>query len=472
MDDRRALPSVGALLQSPAIAGWIERYGRPAVAYIVRDVTSKLRQDMGLGCASVTPSEIATICASEIARRFETSLRRVFNLTGVVLHTNLGRAVLPQEAIAAASDAMRWPVNVEFDLEGGNRGYRDRHVQATLSRHSGAESSSIVNNNAAAVFLVLNTLAAGREVIVSRGELIEIGGAFRLPDIIARAGCRLVEVGTTNRTHLRDYERAIGPDTALVLKTHTSNYRISGFVSEVRTRELKQLTDRAKIPLIEDLGSGTLTDMATLQLPAERTVRQVIDDGADVVTFSGDKLLGGPQVGIIAARAALISQMESNPLKRVLRVDKIRLAALDTVLRLYDRPDYVQAIPTLRQLTRSAVDIEAVALELFEPMSRVLRPVAQVAIEACASQVGSGALPLETLPSAAIRITPAAGISVGDIVSAFRSLPIPVIGRIKSNVLLLDLRCLDEVDLFVLQLDEAAASFEALARTPRDRAIK
>jgi L-seryl-tRNA(Ser) seleniumtransferase len=450
-DRRAALPSVDRVLQAPLVIGLVEQYGRSLVVDAVRQALAARRANGE--AASV--ANVAAASAVALSRLMQPSQRRVFNLTGTVLHTNLGRAPLPEEAIAAAAEAMRSPTTLEYELDNGRRGERDDHVSGWLIRLTGAEAALAVNNNAAALLLALNALAAGKEAIVSRGELIEIGGSFRLPDIMGRAGAQLREVGTTNRTHLRDFADAIGPDTALILKVHTSNYEIRGFTAAVPTARLAALAHDHGLPLVEDLGSGTLVNLDRWGLPHEPTVAESLKSGADLVTFSGDKLLGGPQAGLVVGRADLIETLARNPLKRALRLDKIRLAALEAVLRVYADPDrLVQRLPALRLLTRSRGEIAALAQRLMPAVATVLENEATAQIVEVNSQIGSGALPVSLLPSAGLALTPPArsGNAVEGLARRLRDLPVPVIGRIEGGRVILDLRCLDDEAEFATQL--------------------
>ena len=439
-----ALPSVDRLLQRRESEALIARHGRPAVTEAIRLTLGDMR-------AARVPEANESVILERVAERLESearpSLRPVLNLTGTVLHTNLGRAQLPEEAIEAMAAAARNAVNLEYDLESGKRGERDRHVEKLLCRLTGAEAAAVVNNNAAAVLLVLSTLAARKEVPTSRGELIEIGGAFRLPDIMARSGCRLREVGTTNRTHLSDYAEAIGAKTGLVLKVHTSNYAIEGFTASVSEKDLSALCRERQVPFAVDLGSGTLADLSRFGLPHEPTAAEALAHGADLVTFSGDKLLGGPQAGLIVGRAALVDRIRRNPLKRALRLDKITLAALGAVLRLYSDPDRLATrLPTLRMLARPVGDIRRMAERLLP----ALQGKFDVRVVDCESQIGSGALPTQRLPSAGLALRPGTAKTA----AAFRKLPIPVIGRLQDGAFILDLRCLEDEAAFAGQLSK------------------
>jgi len=454
-----ALPSVERILRSPEADPLIAGFGRTAVTAAVRGVIGELRERLGTNGA-VPPSDAAIV--ERVARRLDAeqqpSLRPVFNLTGTVLHTNLGRAVLPAEAIDAVAAASRGASNLEYDLAAGDRGDRDAHVEAQLCRLTGAAAATVVNNNAAAVLLVLNSLAFGKEVPTSRGELIEIGGAFRMPDIMARSGCRLREVGTTNRTHLRDFAEAIGPKTGLVMKVHASNYAIEGFTAAADEAELAQLCHDKGIPFVVDLGSGSLIDLRQYGLPHEPTPQETIARGADIVTFSGDKLLGGPQAGIIVGRADLVAKIKRNPMKRALRIDKMTIAALAAVLRLYADPDRLaQRLPTLRALTRAQSEIRALAERIGPALAARLGDGFAVACVECDSQIGSGALPTQRIASAGVAITPhtgkrGAGTALKAMAARLRALPVPVIGRIGDGALILDLRCLEDEAGFTAQL--------------------
>ncbi len=455
---RRAIPSLDRLLQLGAVADLVARYGRPLVADTARAELARLRAALSRSAAAFDEAGFVRACAERLAREMQPSLKPAFNLTGTVLHTNLGRAVMPQEAAQAVARAMTRPVNLEFDLDGGGRGERDQHVERQLIRLTGAEAALVVNNNAAAVYLVLNTLGLRKEVPVSRGELIEIGGAFRIPDIMARSGAKLVEVGTTNRTHLKDYAGAISPRTAALMKVHTSNYAIQGFTAAVPEDKLAGLAHKHNLPLITDLGSGTLVNLEDYGLPHEPTPREALAAGADIVTFSGDKLLGGPQAGLIVGGAPFIERIRGNPMKRALRVDKMTLAALEAVLRLYSDPaKLAQRLPTLKFLARPPAEIEAQALRLLPAVESALQGKAQAAIVSVKSQIGSGSLPVDRIASHGIAVAVPGrrrGALAARISAAFRALPVPVIGRISDGAFIMDLRCLDHEDEFVEQLGQ------------------
>ncbi|MEO3385309.1 L-seryl-tRNA(Sec) selenium transferase [Mesorhizobium sp. CAU 1741] len=457
----RAIPSVDAVLRSSAGVLAVERFGRVEATSRIRDLLDAERDAIAKGAAPRNAEGIAAMAFAVLEAASARSLRPVFNLTGTVLHTNLGRAVLAEAAIEATVDAMRGAVALEYDLATGGRGERDDHMRALICELTGAEDATLVNNNAAAVLLVLNTLAGhGGGAVVSRGELIEIGGAFRMPDIMARAGARLIEIGTTNRTHEKDYKAGLAQEgVSLILKVHTSNYRIEGFTKEVDATVLARLAGEAGVPLVNDLGSGTLIDLALWGLRREPTVREAVAEGADLVTFSGDKLLGGPQAGFIVGRKDLIAAINRNPMKRALRVDKLRLAALEATLKLYRDPDRLaERLPTLRLLARSRDDIATLAKAILPRAAAAVGATYDVVATDCASQIGSGALPLDTLPSAGISFRPVdgSGGALEWLATALRGLPIPVIGRITEGALVLDLRCLEEADRFADNLDGLA----------------
>jgi L-seryl-tRNA(Ser) seleniumtransferase len=460
-----AIPAVDRVLNFPAVQVLAEEYGRKPTLVAVRSVLEGLREHArngGLAAGSIDEANLAAQVQSALESAARPALRPVFNLTGTVLHTNLGRAPLPEEAIEHAVRVMRQSCNLEYDLGGGARGDRDSLVEPLLKELTGAEAATVVNNNAAAVFLALNTLGLRKEVIVSRGELVEIGGAFRVPDIMARAGCKLVEVGTTNRTHLRDFDRAISGKSALLLKVHTSNYAIQGFTAAAEEKDLATLAHAHELPFMVDLGSGTLVDLSQWGLPQEPTPQQSLAAGADLVTFSGDKLLGGPQAGIIVGRKDLIAKIKKNPLKRALRVDKIIYATLEAVLRLYRDPERLaRRLPTLRLLTRSPREIEVTAHAILPLLRQAVGSSAEVSVQPGQSQIGSGSLPIDRLASHCLSIRPSVkgkgeGAALRKIEQAFRDLPVPVIGRIADGAFQLDMRCLEDSDMsrFTEQLSQ------------------
>jgi len=465
MNPLSQLPAVDRLLSQAALASLIEQHGRAVVTAAVRAELAAARTAAKSGAALPDEATLIGKVGAAVTAKMRPKLRAVFNLTGTVLHTNLGRAPLPEEAVAAIVMAARSPCALEYDIDSGGRGDRDDIVNDLLRELTGAEAATVVNNNAAAVFLLLNTLAQRKQAIVSRGELIEIGGAFRVPDIMQRAGAKLVEVGTTNRTHLKDFAEAIDNDrarTAMLMKVHASNYAIQGFTHAVPEAELAELAHRHGLPFVVDLGSGTLTDLAAYGLPHEPTPQETIAAGADLVTFSGDKLLGGPQAGLMVGSKELIARIKKNPLKRALRVGKLTLAALEAVLRLYRDPDRLaERLTALRQLTCPEAEMLAAALRLLPALQAALAKLpVTVEIAALKSQIGSGSLPVDRLPSAGFAIRPQGkrGGVLNRIEAALRGLPRPVIGRIEDGALLLDLRCLAEHEEteFVAQLSASS----------------
>jgi L-seryl-tRNA(Ser) seleniumtransferase len=447
-----AVPSVERLLRRPAAAALVARYRRDRVVETVRLVLADLRHALERG--GPVPSDEALIddAAARLAAAARPRLTPVVNTTGVVLHTNLGRALLAEDAVAAMIAAARGAVNLELDLSTGRRGDRDALLAEDLCALTGAEAGLVVNNNAAAVLLAIAALAGGREVVVSRGELVEIGGSFRMPEVMAISGARLREVGTTNRTHPDDYRRAIGAETALLVKVHTSNYRIVGFTSEVALGELVAIGRAAGIPVLDDLGSGALVDLGAYGLPPEPVVRDRIATGVDLVCFSGDKLLGGPQAGLVVGRRALVERLASHPLRRALRVDKLRVAALAATLRLYRQaPDLAAALPTLRWLTRPLAEMDTVGRTIAPRLAAALGEGWSVAVVESECEVGSGAAPTAVLPSRALAVAHP-GWSPDDVAARFRHATPPVLGRIHAGGFLLDLRG-------IVAADDLLASF-------------
>lgn len=449
-----SIPSLDRLLNQTALEPLLARHGRTQVVSALRAHLEDLRREALAGTldpASLAEAQVAAAVEARLGAATKPKLTAVFNLTGTVLHTNLGRAVLPQEAVRAVLQALSTPVNLEYDLDSGRRGERDSVVEPLLCELTGAEAATVVNNNAAAVLLILSALAARREVIVSRGELIEIGGSFRIPDIMRQAGTRLVEVGTTNRTHATDYEGAIGPRTALLLKVHTSNYVINGFTHSVAVDELAAIGKSHALPVVADLGSGSLIDLSRWGLSKEPTVRETLAAGADLAAFSGDKLLGGPQAGIIVGRQDLVAKLKKHPLKRALRVGKLTLAALEPVLALYRAPEFLpERLTTLRLLTRPAATLQTLALRMLPLIQHALGTDYEVSATVMHSQIGSGALPVDQISSYGLAIRVAGGgkhsAGLDRLEGRLRALPRPVIGRIAEKTLWLDLRCLEPAD--------------------------
>jgi len=442
------LPSVERLIASEEAGLLCGRFPRPAVVAALRTELEALRTEILAGVSverlRLTPAAIVAAAGERIDAEAEPRIARVVNATGVVLHTNLGRACLSEAAAARAYDAARFPCAVEYDVRSGARGRRDEAVERHLIALTGAEAATVVNNNAAAVLLLLDTLAAGREVVVSRGELVEIGGSFRIPEIMKKGGALLREVGTTNRTHVEDYARAITSQTAMLLKVHTSNYQIVGFTSAVALSELRALADRHPgLTVAEDLGSGALVDLEPHGLGHEPLVGERLREGADVVSFSGDKLLGGPQCGILAGRRELIDRMRRNPLVRALRCDKMTLAALEETLRSYRYEAAMVAVPTLSALTRPVIELERVGRDALDMLRAALGDDYEVELVQSEARAGAGARPDLAIESRALAVT-SSSRSASEIAARFRSSRPPIVGRVDKDRFLLDLRTIDD----------------------------
>jgi L-seryl-tRNA(Ser) seleniumtransferase len=441
------LPGVDQLLRSAAGRNLIDEFGRTRVARVIAETLSTARRDIATPEHELPSDDALLANVRSVLSTTNPTLKTVLNLTGTILHTNLGRASLPQVALDAVQRVAGSPSNLEFDLETGKRGDRDQPLEHLLKEITGAEAATVVNNNAAAVMLVLNTFALGQDVPVSRGELVEIGGSFRVPEIMTRSGCRLVEVGATNRTRLSDFKSAITDQTAMLMKVHTSNYQIQGFTESVAESDLAALAHEFDLPFMTDLGSGTLVNLSQYGLPPEPTVQEAVQSGADIVTFSGDKLLGGPQAGLIVGTAKAIALIKQNPMKRALRVDKMTLAALIAVLKLYLTPEsLVEHLPTLRDLARSEAEIKQFGETLLPTVTAHLGNDFDAALVSAKSQIGSGALPIDLLPSWAIAIsaqrTTHPNEAIMSLAARLRQVDIPILGRITGSRLLLDLRTL------------------------------
>lgn len=457
----KLIPSVDKVLSSAALQDTLRVYGHTRTSQSVREYLSSLRSEVRRKDDHPIPAiaDIAAIITSSLDAIDSSSLKPVLNLTGTVLHTNLGRAALPAVALESVTHAASGNTNLEFDLSLGKRGDRDDHVEKLLCELTGAEAVTVVNNNAAAVLICLNTFAFGKEVCISRGELVEIGGSFRIPEVMEKSGCSLRELGATNRTHLKDYANAVNEHTGLLMKVHTSNYEIRGFTQEVSYEAVAGLGKKHDVPFLADLGSGTLVNLEQYGLVHEPTVQEVLKAGTDVVTFSGDKLLGGPQSGIIAGRKDLIEKVKKNPLKRALRVDKMTMAALSEVLKLYQHPEsLIQELPTIRHLARRPEEIRSIAETVLPAFTLSAGDKATVSIIPSSSQIGSGALPLDQLPSFSVQIKPTSerDTALQQLNRAFREMPVPVIGRLRDGVLLFDVRTLDECKLLIDQLGHFA----------------
>ncbi|MDO9758952.1 L-seryl-tRNA(Sec) selenium transferase [Glaesserella parasuis] len=455
----RSIPAIDKLLKTSQGADLIQQFGHQAFVAQARLLIEQARQHIQQHQSLPDFLQTEHTLFNELTHRLQSlaqvKMKPVFNLTGIVLHTNLGRGLWSEQAISAATSAMRNNVALEFDIEAGKRSHRDLYISELLQQLTGAEAACVVNNNAAAVLLMLATFAQGKEVIISRGELIEIGGAFRIPDIMAQAGCKLVEVGTTNRTHLKDYRNAINENTAFLMKVHTSNYQIQGFTSSVSEEELVALGQEFNLPVISDLGSGSLTDMQALNLPAEPIVQQKVASGVDLVSFSGDKLLGGPQAGIIVGKKALIDQLQQHPFKRVLRCDKVILSGLEATLRHYLFPDRLaDDLPTLHLLTQSLDTLQHKAERLKVALSKRLDCRYLLQIEPSEAQIGSGALPTEKIPSLAVTISADKQSDLLELEKQFKTYPNPIIARFAQQKMWLDVRSVAEFEVLIFMLEE------------------
>lgn len=444
----KSLPSIDQVLLYPGIPELCDKYSHELVASCARDAVEELREELREGAelplggdGKLEPGLVTDRVGRAMEKLLTPSLKRVVNATGIVIHTNLGRSPLSANLIEAMADVIGAYGNIEFDLEAGARGSRHAHLTRLIRAVTKAEAGFVVNNNAAAVLVALNSLAKGREVVISRGELVEIGGSFRIPDIITSSGAIIREVGTTNKTRLVDYERAIGPDTALILKVHPSNYKIVGFTEEAGLKELSELGRDRGIPVMMDLGSGLLVDLSGHGIEAEKPVSWYVGTGADIITFSGDKLLGGPQAGFVVGGRDLVEHIKNNPMVRALRVGKLTIAALESMLISYLSPQtLIEKVPTLQLLTRSADTIKATAKKIAKGISKRI-PEAKVEVEPDQAFAGGGSLPAEALPTSVVTIE-LPGMEAEDLARALRSAAVPVVGRLRAGVYCLDCRTL------------------------------
>ena len=441
-NEYRKLPSVDELLRDACSADLFAGFPREAVVEAVREAIDCARSAISDGADAPDNSSLLDMAISYVRNRTALSLHRAINATGVILHTGLGRAVLSKEAQAAVAEVAGGHSTLEIDIESGKRGSRQKHVSDLLTSITGAESALVVNNNAAAVLLAINTLAQDMEVIISRGQLVEIGGSFRLPDIIRRAGARLVEVGTTNRTRISDYEKAITENTALILRCHPSNFKIMGYTEDVPMEELTALGKRSHIPVMDDLGSGAFVDITQFGLDYEPTVQKSVEADADLVCFSGDKLLGASQAGILIGNAAVIESCRLNPLARVLRVDKLTLAALEATLRVYRYGDPVSDIPVLTSIARPLMDIESQAKRLVRRINLLKVKGVSASVVNVTSETGGGSLPGQNLESRAVALK-SGELSADDLSKHFRENKPSIFGRIAKDTFLLDMRAVD-----------------------------
>lgn len=459
----RNIPKVDILMENDSIKVLCGQYNRDIVLKSVRRVTEDLREIINRSEDEAFINRRMDSVLKDIHDDLKSStsynMKRVINGTGTVLHTNLGRAVISPETAETVKKLVTGYSNLEYDLEEGKRGSRYSHFERIITDITGAESAMAVNNNAAAVLLILSTFAKGKEVIVSRGELVEIGGSFRVPDVMEQSGGRLVEVGTTNKTHLYDYENAINENTAALLKVHTSNYKIVGFTESVSVSEMSELGKKYNIPVIEDIGSGVLVDLSRYGLTYEPTVQDSVNSGADIVCFSGDKLLGGPQAGIIVGRKALIDKIKKNPLTRALRIDKFTAVALECVFHEYlDEQKAIENIPVLKMINKGLEEINKEAESLYIKLNTSVGHLCEISMEDCESQIGGGSLPTERLKSRCVVIKPNT-MTTASLERKLRHADTPVIGRVVNDKFLIDLRTVfyDEAEMIIETFEELLA---------------